>query len=184
MNKGLALASGEIVGFLNADDLYADAEVLSDVARVFVDPSVEACYGDLVYVSRTDVNRTVRYWKSAPFRRGRFRHGWVPPHPTFFARRRTYHRHGVFDSTYRLAADFELMLRFLECAGIKAVHLPRVLVKMRLGGATNMGIANVLKQNREIIAAGNKNGIPIAMVPFVVGKFINRLKQFWSSPDG
>jgi glycosyltransferase involved in cell wall biosynthesis len=181
MNKGLALATGDVVGFLNADDEYADDRVLSDVAARFRDPSVEAVFGDLVYVSAADPGRVVRYWRSGAFRSDLFKTGWMPAHPTFFVRRAVYEKYGGFDLSFRLQADFELTLRLLEIHRIRSVYLPRVLVRMRTGGATNRNIANVIKGNLEAYRACRQNGVAVSPL-FVVRKVVRRLPQFFLRP--
>ncbi|MBS1604124.1 MAG: glycosyltransferase, partial [Bacteroidetes bacterium] len=111
MNKGIALASGDVVGILNSDDVYADVLVLSEVAKAFEDPSVQAFYADLQYVYSDDLDRIQRTWRSGPFKMSNFYFGWMPPHPTFFVRREVYDRCGLFNLGLRSAADYELMLR-------------------------------------------------------------------------
>ena len=182
MNKGLAMASGEIIGFLNADDLYSDVDVMETVAAAMRDPKIDACYSDLIYVGRHDSKKILRYWRSCPFEAGLFKKGWAPPHPTFFVRKKIYDRCGGFDLKYKLAADFELMARLLEFHKIRAVHIPKILVKMRLGGATNKSIVNIVKQNMEILQACRQNGIEISILAFLMSKFIARLKQFCAKP--
>src|SRR5688500_17193430 len=111
MNKGIALASGEVIGILNSDDIYADSHVLSEVAQIFNDDRVDACYADLQYVDEKDTTKLVRHWKSGNFRKGSFFYGWMPPHPTLFLRRRVYDKIGLFNLSLKTAADYELMLR-------------------------------------------------------------------------
>jgi glycosyltransferase involved in cell wall biosynthesis len=147
MNKGIALARGEIVGILNSDDFYAHPEVLSRVAGIFADPDVSACYGDLLYVAARDTTRVVRHWKSGDYRPSRFYRGWMPPHPTFFVRREVYRQHGVFNPEMGSAADYELMLRFLLRHGISSAYLPEILVKMRAGGVSNSSLVNRYRAN-------------------------------------
>lgn len=177
MNKGLALATGEVIGFLNSDDFYADAEVFAKIANAFQDPAVDACFGDLVYVTQ-DNSRVVRYWKSKPFARGDFAKGWCPAHPTFYVRKSAIERLGLFDQSYKLAADVEFMMRYLECGQIRAVYIPHVLVRMRLGGATNQSWKNIVQQNKEIFAALRKNGVPFSSIWFAANKLVSRLNQF------
>lgn len=177
MNKGIQRASGDIIGTLNSDDLYADNDVLARVINVFENPEVDVCFGDLVYVSSSDVGSKVRVWKSSTYIHGSFLSGWVPPHPTFFVRKSVYDKFGVFDLSFPLAADFELMLRFLHCLKLKSIYIPEVLVKMRLGGATNKNITNILRQNMEIYRAGRKNGVNLGARWFL-GKSYDRLKQY------
>lgn len=177
MNKGLARATGDIIGFLNADDFFADAEVLTRVAQAFEsDPRIEACFGDLVYVSE-DNRKVVRYWKSRPYEKGNFAHGWCPAHPTFYIRRTALNRLGQFDLNYRLAADAEFMMRYLERGGIQSTHIPHIQVRMRLGGATNQSWRNIVRQNREILQAFKKNCIPYSLSSFVLHKLASRVWQ-------
>ncbi len=182
MNKGLALATGDVIGFLNADDIYAGPDILEDIASLFEKQNADVCYGDLVYVKQFDTARIARYWKSCDYKANLFRSGWIPPHPTFFARRPVYETHGNFDLRFRLAADFELMLRFMTRDDIKPVYLPKVLVRMRLGGATNRSFFNVVKQNVEIFRAGRKHNSPISPLRFVSTKAMNRMIQFTTLP--
>lgn len=181
MNKGIRLATGEVIAFLNADDIYADNTVLEQVASVFFDPSVDACYANLVYVDPVDLNKVVRFWKSQEFKPGLFQKGWVPAHPTFFARKKVYQQHGNYDVSLKLAADYELMLRFLEKFKVKSVYIPRVFVKMRTGGVSNNSIRNILQQNIEIYRACKKNGVPVSPF-FVFTKIFSKLSQFYSKP--
>jgi glycosyltransferase len=134
LNKGIERATGEVVGFLHADDIYADEGVLADVAAAFEDPAVQAVYGDLQYVQKQNTNRVVRYWRSAQFTPGRLATGWMPAHPTLYVRREWYQRIGGFDTRYRIAADYFSILQMFSQPDFRSVYLPRVMVKMRLGG--------------------------------------------------
>lgn len=177
MNKGLAQATGEVVGFLNSDDFYADANVLAKIANAFQNPDVDACYADLVYVSQNN-SQVVRYWKSKPFVSGDFAKGWCPAHPTFYVRKSVIDRLGFFDRAFKLAADVEFMMRYLERGKIRAVYIPHAVVRMRLGGATNQSWGNVVQQNKEIFAALRKNGVPFSKTWFAANKLVSRLRQF------
>jgi len=148
INKGLKLATGDIVGVLNADDCYPSADVLQLVSEAFADPKVDVTYGDLLYVDRTDTNKVIRTWKSGAYRRDRFYAGWMPPHPTFFIRRSLYEKHGGYRLDLGSAADYELMLRMLLKHGAHAVHIPRVLVHMRNDGMSNVSLKNRIRANR------------------------------------
>lgn len=159
LNKGVAHASGDIVGFLHADDLYADNTVLEDVAFAFLDPEVDAVYGDLTYVQKADTGKVVRYWRSSPFTRSRLATGWMPPHPTLYLRRGLYGEFGSFDLSYRIAADYDFMLRVLGTMKGEATYLPRVLVKMRVGGVSNRSIQNILRKSAEDLRALRSNRV-------------------------
>lgn len=177
MNKGITQATGDVIGFLNSDDFYADIDVLEKIANTFQDPGVEACYADLVYVSQ-DNSRVVRYWKSKLFTKGDFAKGWCPAHPTFYVRKSVIERLGNFDQSYKLAADVEFMMRYLECGQVRAIYIPNVLVRMRLGGATNQSWGNILLQNKEIFTAMRKNSLHFSKVWFALNKVVSRLRQF------
>jgi len=159
MNKGVHRASGEIVGILNSDDVYAAADVIEAVAAVFEDISIEACYGDLCYVDPDDPTRVRRYWRAGDFHPERFYSGWMPPHPTFFVRRRVYENHGLFNPALGSAADYELMLRFLLKHRVKTAYIPRTLVRMRSGGVSNASLKNRLAANRMDRRAWRVNGL-------------------------
>ncbi len=182
MNKGISMASGEIIGFINADDFYASSDVLMRVAATFNDPDVDVCYGDLCYVNQQDTSSIVRYWRSSEFKSGLFMSGWCPPHPTFFVRKSIYEQFGGFDLNYRIAADIELMLRFLQVHRVRSHYLPSILIKMRMGGTTNKSLGNIIKQNREIWQAFKKHGIQPSLARFVGGKLFSRGKQFLFHP--
>ncbi len=159
MNKGIGLASGEVVGILNADDYYPSDDVLARVSAAFSDPEVGACYGDLVYVDGADVGRVVRFWRSGEFDPRKFYWGWMPPHPTFFVRRSVYEQHSLFNLELGSAADYEIMLRFLLRQEVRAAYIPEVLVHMRTGGASNASAANRLRANRMDRRAWEVNGL-------------------------
>jgi glycosyltransferase len=149
MNKGLNLATGEIIGILNSDDVYIDSKVLYDVAKIFQDHTVDACYADLQYIDEADVNKVVRNWKSGNFNKNSFLYGWMPPHPTLFVRRRVYDRAGLFNVGFRCSADYEFMLRVFLRYDFTIRYLPRVTVKMRTGGISNASISHRIHANKE-----------------------------------
>ena len=182
MNKGIRLASGDIIGILNSSDLYYDSHVLENVSVVMSDASVDACYADLIYVDQRNLKKIIRYWKSCVFKKGLFKKGWVPPHPTFFVRRLVYEKYGLFDLNYSLAADFELMARLLERFQIQSIYVPKIFIKMRFGGVTNNSAVNIIRQNIEIYKACKKNNIPLSLPFFFITKIIFRIKQFCARP--
>ena len=184
MNKGIGLASGNIVGLLNSDDILSDNFVLQRVSEFFSDnPDIDACYGDLCYVSQNDPTKIVRYWRSKPYKNGLFKKGWVPPHPTLYIRREIYEKYGGFDLSYRIAADFEFMLRLFATHHIRTAYLPHIMVKMRLGGTTNRNLKNILLQNLEIRRALRSHNMSSSLAGFIVHKACSRFLQFIQRPQ-
>lgn len=176
LNKGIERASGEVVGFLHSDDLYAHDEVLAKVAACFNDPMVGAVYGDLQYVDSEDTERVIRHWVAGTFSQSKLKRGWMPPHPTFFMRRELYQDLGGFDLGFRIAGDYDALLRYLASEKVKATYLPEVLVKMRVGGASNGSLKQILRKSREDVAAMRNNGInPLVALPY---KNLSKLPQF------
>jgi len=161
MNKGIRMASGEIIGILNSDDIYASDNVIEKVVKVMEGNNADCCWGDLVYVDTKDTNKIIRYWKSSEYKPGKFRKGWMPPHPTFFARRWVYEKYGRFNLDFPISADYELMLRFLEKYKIKPCYIPQVMVKMRTGGQSSKNVLNIIKGNIECYRAWKINGLEI-----------------------
>ena len=181
MNKGISLASGDIIGILNSDDVYFDENVIEEVIQAFEETLTDSLYGDLVYVEKNNLNKVVRYWKSSDFKIGSFAKGWHPPHPTFFTKKKLYEKYGLFDINMRISADFDLMLRFLEKDKITTSYLPKILVKMRTGGESNKSIRNIITSNISILKAFKKNNIPVNNFMYLfyrlMPKVIQRIKK-------
>ena len=165
MNKGVALATGDIVGILNSDDFYNSNDVIAKVVKTFQEGEYEGVYGDLEYVDARNTNRVVRYWESKAYKEGLFKKGWHPAHPTFFVKKEVYDKYGNLNLKYKIGADYEIMLRFIEKNRIKVAYIPETLVKMRVGGASNQSIKNIIKANIECYNAWKDNGLSI--LPFV-----------------
>jgi glycosyltransferase involved in cell wall biosynthesis len=159
LNKGIARATGDVIGFLHADDIYGDADVLASVAGIFSDPGVSAVYGDLQYVRKEDTTRVVRHWRAGPYSARKLAWGWMPPHPTLYVRREWYEKAGAFDTNYRIAADYLSVLTLFAQPGFRAAYLPRVMVKMRLGGASNRSLGNIVRKSREDYRALRSTGV-------------------------
>lgn len=159
MNKGVQVATGDIIGILNSDDFYSDENVIKDIANQIEQQKAEACYADLVYVDRNNVDKVIRQWKAGAYEHGYFRKGWMPPHPTFFLSKKAYNEHGAYNLQLKSAADYELMLRMLHKHQLKVAYLPRVITKMRTGGQSNVSIANRIKANLEDRKAWAINGL-------------------------
>ncbi|MEO6745828.1 MAG: glycosyltransferase family 2 protein [Caldimonas sp.] len=178
LNKGIARSTGDVVGFLHADDVYAETDTLATIAAAFADPAVDAVYGDLVYVDRLDPSRVIRYWRAGEASRNRLMQGWMPPHPTFYARRSVYQQLGAFDTRYRIAADYDSLVRFLFVAGIRAVYLPRVLVCMRMGGVSNRSFRTIVTKSREDLDIMRKHRL--GGVSTLMLKNASKVAQFWT----
>ncbi len=149
LNKGIQLATGDVVGFLHADDLYASDDVLAKIAKAFEDPKVCAVYGDLEYVSQQDTSKVIRRWQSKPFNQRDLGWGWMPAHPTLYVRRDWYSMIGGFDISYRIAADYLSILKLFTQPDFKTVYIPDVLITMRLGGASNKSVKAIVKKSKE-----------------------------------
>ncbi len=150
MNKGIKMATGEVIGILNSDDFYANNEVIAKVVNLFKkDATLEAVYADLVFVDKDNISAVKRKWIASNFAIEKFLYGWMPPHPTFFVRKDVYERYGFFNTGFKSSADYELMLRFLYKHNIRAAYLPEVIIKMRLGGQSTVSIKNRIKANKE-----------------------------------
>lgn len=177
MNKGFQKATGDVLMLINSDDLFARPDALELVAQKFAEnPDADCVYADLYYVSADNTDKIVRTWRTGEQKP--FMKGWLPAHPTFYVKRDFYKKYGYFDLKYRLSADFELMLRFVEKYQLKMVYLPEHLVKMRLGGATSKNIQNIIKQNRECLTAFKDNGLKAG--PFyLLHRMLPKIKQFF-----
>jgi glycosyltransferase involved in cell wall biosynthesis len=176
MNKGIALATGDIIGILNSDDFYADSTVISSIVAQFT-PTIQAVYADLVYVDANDTNRITRLWKSGNYKQGDFKKGWMPPHPTFFVKSECYQKYGNYSLQLKSAADYELMLRLIHKEQIKINYLPKVIVKMRTGGASNASLKNRIRANKEDRMAWQMNGLKPGLFTFI-RKPISKIIQF------
>ena len=176
LNKGIKESTGDIVGFLHSDDLYQDTHVLEKVARAFEDAEVDAVYGDLVYVKHEDIKQVVRYWRSGAFSQGALSYGWMPPHPTFYVRRSVYEQLGGFDTRYRIAADYDTVLRFLGTNKIKVAYVPEILVRMRVGGISNRSLKSIWMKTKEDYLVMKRNRIGGVLA--IAWKNLSKVVQF------
>lgn len=177
MNKGIEMATGEVIALINSDDLFCDNHALEKVMNVFLErPELDSVYADLYYVAQKDTDKIVRKWKTG--RQKSFKTGWHPAHPTFYAKREVYTKHGLFNLDFKLAADFEIMLRFLEKHRISSYYLQESLVKMRLGGATNRSLKNIIEGNKECLRAFEVNGLNINPLLYPLRRTVPKLLQF------
>lgn len=177
LNKGITLSRGEVVGFLHADDVFAHPRVLARVGACFENPAILACYGDLEYVWQDNPSRVLRHWRAGRFMPARLRFGWMPPHPTLYIRRSWYEAHGYFDTTYRIAADYDLILRlFSGLRESQVMYLPEVLVRMRAGGVSNRSVRNIVRKSAEDYRALRSNSV--GGVRALAWKNLSKLRQF------
>jgi len=157
LNKGIKNATGDVIAFMHADDIYANNTIIEKVVKLFNEKQTDSVYGDLQYVSKNDTNKVIRFWKSEEFIFSKLKKGWMPPHPTFFVKKEIYNKFGYFDTSYRIAADYDIILRFLGKHKISTSYLPEVMIKMRVGGESNKSIENIIKKMREDVKALKKN---------------------------
>ncbi|TAL63220.1 MAG: glycosyltransferase [Bacteroidetes bacterium] len=178
VNKGISLATGDAVGILNSDDVYADNRVISRVVKEFQLTKTDCIYGDLQYISRDKPEKVIRRWKSKSYHPTLFLKGWMPPHPTFFVKRSCYHEFGNFNTSFSISADYELMLRFLYKHKATASYIDKVLVKMRTGGISNVSLNSRITANREDRRAWKINGLKAGILTLLL-KPLSKLRQFF-----
>ena len=176
LNKGIKLATGDVIGFLHSDDLYENNTVIEKVAKAFMASEIDSVYGDLTYVNKSDPTKVIRYWKSGEFTLKKLGRGWMPPHPTFFVKRDIYQQRGQFDTSFKIAADYDLMLRFLGKYKISTDYIPNVLIKMRVGGESNKSLKNVIRKSTEDLQAMRNNNIGGFLS--LIFKNLSKVKQF------
>ena len=176
INKGIKNASGDVVGILHSDDLFPSTDIILDLATIFQEENLDVIYGDLQYVNKKNSNKIVRFWKSCKFSPKLLRKGWMPPHPTLFLKTNIYEKHGFFDLTYKISADYDFMLRVFKDSEIKFGYLPKVITKMRTGGASNRSLKNIFIKSKEDYRAIKSNNIGNFIT--LLKKNISKLKQF------
>lgn len=159
INKGVARATGDVIGLMHSDDFFAHDGALEKIAEAFSDPRIDGIYGDLQYVASEDPNRVIRHWRSGEYAPEKLRRGWMPPHPTVYLRRKVFDRWGLYDTRYKIAADYDAMLRYLVTGQVRLSYIPEVLVKMRVGGESNRSLGRVLQKSREDLRAVRQNGV-------------------------
>ena len=177
MNKGIALATGDIVGLLNSDDFYISNNIIEKIVNAFQEHQTDSVYADLLYVSKKNTNKIIRYWKSKPYEDKLFYKGWQPPHPTFFVKRNIYQRYGNFNTSMPFSNDFEILLRLLEKYKITSFYLPEVIIKMRVGGESNKSIKNIFIQNIYCYKSFKINNLKVSVF-YPVLRLFPKLLQF------
>jgi glycosyltransferase len=179
LNKGIILSTGDIIGFLHSDDMLAYPDAIKDLVATISKDNADCVYADLNYVDKTDTKRIVRHWHSGTFNAGKLRKGWMPPHPTFYMKKSLYEKLGGFDLNYKICSDYDSVIRYLKEDGIKVTYLPSVVMKMRVGGASNNSFINMLRKLKEEISILRKNCIfwPTALLL----KRTSKISQFFLS---
>lgn len=178
LNKGIMLASGDIVGFLHSDDMFSSKHSLSKIVDCFDKYDCDAVYGNLRYVAKTQTENVLRTWISGEFERTSLLRGWMPPHPTFYMKRDCYLKFGGYDSSYRISGDYEALLRYLWREKISIRYVPEILINMRVGGASNRNVFNLLQKTKEDWIAMKTHGIP--PLRGVFGKNISKIPQLFA----
>lgn len=178
INKGMEMATGEIIGILNSDDMLASTNVIEAIVRCFEENKVDSVYGDLVYVDKINTKKIIRYWKGFNYNRFRFNYGWMPAHPTFYFRASLLKELGGYESHYFTAADYEFMARYLYRYRISAKYLNKLIVKMRVGGQSNRNLQSRLRANRRDYLAMKKNQIPFPLFASIL-KPLSKLHQYY-----
>jgi glycosyltransferase len=176
INRGIARATGDVIGLMHSDDLFASDDVLETVVEGFARNDVDGIFGDLVYVSATEPSRVIRSWVSGPYQPDKLRRGWMPPHPTLYLRREVFERWGAYDTEFRIAADYEAMLRWLVRGEIRLAYVPTVMVRMRVGGESNKSIGRIVQKSREDYRAIRRH--QVGGVGTLLSKNFSKIGQF------
>lgn len=177
LNKGIDMATGEIIGFVHSDDYLASENTLSIIEKIFQEENIDGVYGDLQYVDKKDTSKVIRYWRSKAYHAQLLKKGWMPAHPTLFLRKAVYEKHGRFNLKYKIAADYDLMLRIFSDTTLKFHYLPKVITKMRVGGTSNRSLKNIIQKSSEDLRALKANGIKNSYL-VLARKNFRKLGQF------
>ena len=177
LNKGIKLATGDLIGFVHSDDNLASPHIISELVLAIKEKQAFGVYGDIQYVSQLDTSKLIRDWKSCVFSKSLLKKGWMPPHPTLFLKKEVYQKHGNFNQNYKISADYDFMLRVLKDKTLRFVYLPKVIVKMRVGGASNKNLKNIIQKTKEDYKAITSNKIGNLVTLFL--KNYSKFKQFF-----
>jgi len=177
INRGIRNTTGDVVGLMHSDDMFAGPDVLAKVAAAFKDPAVDGVYGDLQYVAADNPSRIIRHWRSKGYTPEKLKQGWMPPHPTLYLRRHVFDTHGLYDTNFQISADYDAVLRYLAHGKISLAYIPDVLVKMRVGGESNRSLERIMQKSREDLKAIRRNGV--GGIDVLTQKNLRKLVQFF-----
>ncbi|WP_299106654.1 glycosyltransferase family 2 protein [uncultured Winogradskyella sp.] len=178
LNKGIMKATGDVVGFVHSDDFLAETFIIEDIVNAFKSENVDGVYGNLHYIALENTDKVIRNWVSEPFRSKLLKQGWMPAHPTLYLKKELYDKHGGFDLSYKIAADYDFILRIFKQDDLKFYFLPKTVVKMRVGGASNRSLKNIMQKTKEDYRAIKVNDVGGWVTIFI--KNVSKLKQFVS----
>lgn len=176
LNKGIALATGTIIGFVHSDDFLADTDIISQIVKKFETENADGVYGDLHYVAFDNTNKIIRNWVSKPYNKKLLKNGWMPAHPTLFLKKEIYDTYGLFNMSYKIAADYDFILRVFQQKNLRFYYLQKTIIKMRIGGVSNKSFKNIIQKTKEdfkAIKANNIGGFGTVLL-----KNITKIKQF------
>ena len=178
LNKGIVLATGDIIGFLHSDDFMGSSGIIHKIAEQFTQKNIQGVFGDLVFVNSENTYKIVRKWKSMQFDRKNIKYGWMPPHPTLYLRKEVYQKHGPFDISFKIAGDYNFMLGVMKDKEINLAYLPEIITKMKMGGASTGSVIGILTKSKEDIRALKNNGFKF---PFLIllAKNLRKLPQLF-----
>ena len=178
MNKGIKIATGEVIGILNSDDFYKNNTVLEKIASCFEkNPQIDACYADLEFVDSIETSKVVRVWKAGNFEEKKLNNGWIIPHPTFFVKKSIYEKYGVFNTSFKIAADYELLLRLLKLHKINLFYLPEIIISMRIGGVSGRNLKQRRKGWRELKKSWEINNLKLPKF-FILRRILFKIGQY------
>ena len=177
LNKGLSAASGDIIGFVHSDDFIESNNIIGDIVSMIKSENLDGVYGDLQYVDKNNTQIVIRNWKSSEFNKSLLKKGWMPPHPTLYLKKEVYENHGLFDLSYKISADYDFMLRVFNDSELKFGYLPKVITRMRVGGASNRSLKNIIRKTKEDYRAIKRNNI--GNFTTLITKNTSKLKQFF-----
>lgn len=178
-NKGIEMATGDIIGFVNADDFLNSKTIISEIVSMMKSESLDGVYGDLQYIYKNNPQTIIRSWKSLDYHKSLLKKGWMPPHPTLFLKKEVYEKHGLFDLSYKISADYDFILRIFKDSELKFGYLPKVITKMRTGGISNRNLKNIIKKSIEDYRAIRSNNVGNFLT--LIRKNTSKLKQFFDS---